>query len=224
MQRACGRRPRSGARSGRAGIGILRSRSRRRRRTRRASRTRARCARRSGRTARRARATSRLARRGAPRQQVVRREDERPARAEEPAVERRRGEPLDVQHVARLASSSRAIPNGCSTHLHRDPQPRAAEQRATTPGRRARCACTRRPAYDETPNRNGEVTSSTSAPARASATASSWSYDGVKPAGSARTTRISRLSSRATRAGGLRAVREARRRAQPSSSRPGGCR
>ena len=40
------------------------------------------------------------------------------------------------------------------------------------------------------PKRNGAVTSSTSAPARASAAASSWSYAGVKAGGSASTTRM----------------------------------
>src|SRR3954447_20770541 len=39
------------------------------------------------------------------------------------------------------------------------------------------------------PKRNAEVASSTSAPARASDAASSWSYQGVKAGGSARTTR-----------------------------------
>src|SRR4051794_1374966 len=43
--------------------------------------------------------------------------------------------------------------------------------------------------WGNSPNRNVEVASSTSAPARASAAASSWSYQGVNAGGSARTTR-----------------------------------
>ena len=62
---------------------------------------------------------------------------------------------------------------------------------ATRAGRRARSAGSRR-ARGASPKRKREVTSSTSAPARASAAASSWSYGGVNAGGSARTTRIAR--------------------------------
>ena len=67
-----------------------------------------------------------LAGHGPARQQVVRGEDERAARTEEPAVERRRGEPLDVQHVARPCEQPRRA-DRMLQHLHRHAQPRPAE-------------------------------------------------------------------------------------------------
>ena len=54
-----------------------------------------------------------LARRAA-RQQVVRREHRGRAQAQQPGVQLRNGEPLDVRHV-RLQTAQRASPSGCST-------------------------------------------------------------------------------------------------------------
>ena len=78
------------------------------------------------------------------REQVVRREDLRPARAKEQVVDRRRREPLDVQHVARL----REQPRHPERVLRRPSQGSAASsagRRARRTDRRPRSGCSRRP-------------------------------------------------------------------------------
>ena len=69
-------------------------------------------------------------RRRAPRKHVVRREDERPARAEQPVVELGRGQPLEMDDVGVAARQPRK-PDRMLEQLHRDPQPGAAEERAS---------------------------------------------------------------------------------------------
>ena len=156
---------RRGGSLGKSGIGITRSFPSGDPERRRASRTRPGCARRSGRTARTAAVHIFVLRHRPPRQEVVGREDLRPARAEEQIVHRRRREPLHVQHVARLREQPRH-PERVLDGLHRDPQLRPPEDASTRTGRRPRCACTRRRDTTTRANRNREVTSSTSAPAR----------------------------------------------------------
>ncbi len=63
----------------------------------------------------------------APRQQVVGGEHGRAARPEEPVVDLRSGQPLDVQHVARDRGEPRH-PERMLEHLQRQPQPRAPEE------------------------------------------------------------------------------------------------
>ena len=127
-----------------------------------------------------------LLRRRPARQEVVRGEHRGRVRPEEPRVDLRH-EPLHVQDVRR-ADAERREPEGMLGDLQRQPQPRAAEEPRRHADRRARGARSR-PARGASPKRKCDVTSSTSAPARASAAASSWSYAGVKAGGSARTIR-----------------------------------
>src|SRR5581483_4873370 len=62
-----------------------------------------------------------------PRKQVVRGEDQRPASAEEPPVEGRGGEPLDVEDVAALREQPRG-PERVLEQLEGDAQARAPEE------------------------------------------------------------------------------------------------
>ena len=122
---------------------------------------------------------------GAPRQQVMGGEDRGRAEAQL-RVELREREPLDMQDVGAQAGERCDARPGA-----RLPSPAGApatgERAGRTQGRRA---ARRYPSGSGgVPKRNGDVTSSTSAPARASAAASSWSYHGVNAGGSATTTR-----------------------------------